>query len=93
MKFLHEKNIFFDFFFLTISPHPEEHRLMPFGRVWAGPLGVIIRAGKSNVYGLDLNMYQLSARCESVGVKSLIVKKMVAVCDFDRIDLEAEKMK
>ena len=49
-------------FFLKRNSHPEGHRLMPFGRVWAGHLGVIIRAGKKHVYEPDRNMHQLSAR-------------------------------
>ena len=49
------------FFFLKRNSHPEGHRLMPFGRVWAGHLGVITRAETKHTYGLDRNMHQLSA--------------------------------
>ncbi len=35
---------------------------MPFGSVWAGHLGVILRAEKKHVYEPETNIHQLSAR-------------------------------
>ena len=49
-------------FFLKRNSYPEGHRLMPFGRVWAGHLGVIIRAEKKQKSGRYRNMHQRSAR-------------------------------